>query len=184
MTDESQIPINTYAYDAFGRIRSETGELVMNRWTYTGREALGDSEGLYYYRWRVMDPNTGRFTSEDPLGFVDGPNVYSYTKNSPVCRLDPLGLNDRESAFTEEEADCLWRAEECYKNCIKDCRLLGTVGGGAAIGIGFIPLPGMPIVGAGGGLIIVYLEQKCEDRCNKDHTRDLMRCMKPACEIN
>ncbi|HNS81346.1 MAG TPA: RHS repeat-associated core domain-containing protein [Kiritimatiellia bacterium] len=92
MTDESQAPVKTYAYDAFGRIRSETGELVMNRWTYTGREALGDSEGLYYYRWRVMDPNTGRFTSEDPLGFVDGPNRYGYVGNDPVNYLDPSGL--------------------------------------------------------------------------------------------
>jgi len=31
MTDESQAPVKTYAYDAFGRIRSETGELLMNR---------------------------------------------------------------------------------------------------------------------------------------------------------
>jgi len=63
----------------------------MNRWTYTGREALGDSEGLYYYRWRVMDPNTGRFTSEDPLGFVDGPNRYVYCAASPVNLVDPYG---------------------------------------------------------------------------------------------
>ena len=92
MTDESQTPIKTYAYDAFGRIRSETGELVMNRWTYTGREAMGDSAGLYYYRWRVMDPNTGRFTSEDPLGFVDGPNRYGYVGNDSINYGDPMGM--------------------------------------------------------------------------------------------
>jgi len=92
MTDESKTPIKTYAYDAFGRIRFETGELVMNRWTYTGREALGDSEGLYYYRWRVMDPNTGRFTSEDPLGFVDGPGLYGYVLNNPLRFSDFWGL--------------------------------------------------------------------------------------------
>ncbi len=92
MTDEAQAPVKTYAYDAFGRIRSETGALVMNRWTYTGREALGDSAGLYYYRWRVMDPSTGRFTSEDPPGFVDGSHMYRFVDNSPVNAVDPYGL--------------------------------------------------------------------------------------------
>jgi RHS repeat-associated protein len=58
---------------------------------FTAREALGDSLGLYYYGWRVMDPNAGRFTSEDPLGFVDGANVYGYGINDPVRNVDPLG---------------------------------------------------------------------------------------------
>ena len=95
MTDESKNPVKTYAYDAFGRIRSETGELVMNRLTYTGREALGDSTGLYYYRWRVMDPNTGRFISEDPLGFVDGLNRYGYVGNDPINGIDIWGLYNK-----------------------------------------------------------------------------------------
>ncbi len=39
-----------------------------------------------------MDPNVGRFTSEDPLGFVDGANVYGYVVNDPLSASDPLGL--------------------------------------------------------------------------------------------
>ncbi len=29
--------------------------------------------------------------SPDPLGFVDGPNLYTYCENSPLNKIDPLG---------------------------------------------------------------------------------------------
>jgi RHS repeat-associated protein len=49
--------------------------------------------GLYYYRARYYDPATGRFLTEDPLGFggVDG-DFYRYTNNSPSSFVDPFGL--------------------------------------------------------------------------------------------
>jgi hypothetical protein len=34
-----------------------------------------------------------RFTQEDPLGFVDGPNAYAYVGGVPIDRVDPLGLS-------------------------------------------------------------------------------------------
>jgi RHS repeat-associated protein len=94
MTDDLQIPAKSYTYEAFGKIRAEsgTGLLFPNRYTYTAREALGDSLGLYYYRWRVMDPNVGRFTSEDPLGFVGDMSLYLYVGNQGVYFNDPFGL--------------------------------------------------------------------------------------------
>jgi RHS repeat-associated protein len=93
MTDDLQVVAKSYSYEAFGKLRSETGTglLFPNRYTYTARESIGDSLGLYYYRARVMDPNAGRFTSEDPLGFVDGDNVFLYVNQSPITFLDPLG---------------------------------------------------------------------------------------------
>jgi len=45
-----------------------------------------------YYRARYYDPKIGRFISEDPLGFDDGVNFYTYVANNPVKFLDPLGL--------------------------------------------------------------------------------------------
>ena len=94
LTDESGETVQTYAYAAFGGIREQTGT-DLNRVTFTAREALGDSLGLFYYRHRVYDPTTGRFTSEDPLGFVDGVNRYVYCANNPVNYIDPLGLEVR-----------------------------------------------------------------------------------------
>ncbi len=95
LTDESGATVQTYAYAAFGGVREQTGT-DLNRVTFTAREALGDSLGFYYYRHRIYDPNTGRFTSEDPLGFVDGPNRYIYCVNNPLLFLDPFGREKDE----------------------------------------------------------------------------------------
>jgi len=95
LTDGSGATVQTYTYAAFGSIRTRTCT-DLNRVTFTAREALGDSLELYYYRNRVLDPTTGRFTSEDPLGFVDGPNRYVYCADSPINYMDPNGLFWRE----------------------------------------------------------------------------------------
>ena len=42
---------------------------------------------------RPYDPGTGRFLSEDPIGFADGPNPYRYAGNDPVNFRDPTGLS-------------------------------------------------------------------------------------------
>src|SRR5436305_1562475 len=56
---------DSFAYDAFGNLGSSTGSFAQS-FRYTGRE--WDSEaGLYYYRSRYYDSNTGRFLSEDPI---------------------------------------------------------------------------------------------------------------------
>jgi RHS repeat-associated protein len=91
ITDAAQTVVKTYSYEAFGKIRAETGSLV-DRYTFTGREAIGSSEGLYYLRTRLMNPNTGRFTSEDVIGFAEGPNTYSYVGNNPTGLVDPWGM--------------------------------------------------------------------------------------------
>ena len=90
LTDESGAIVQTYSYAAFGSIRTQTGT-DLNRVTFTAREALGDTLGFYYYRNRIYDPNTGRFISEDPWGFVDGANRYIYCVNNPLLLLDPYG---------------------------------------------------------------------------------------------
>ncbi len=45
---------------------------------------------LYYFNARWYDPNTGRFTTEDPIR--DGINWYSYCSNNPLRFVDPTGL--------------------------------------------------------------------------------------------
>lgn len=51
------------------------------------------SSGLYMVRRRVYDPRLGRWLERDPIGYVDGMNLYQYTNSSPVVSLDPTGLS-------------------------------------------------------------------------------------------
>ena len=86
----------TYTYDPFGSTTS-SGASTASSLGFTGREM--DGGGLYYYRARYYDPTTGRFLSEDPIGFAAGTNLYSYTNNSPTNAVDPLGLWDIPMPF-------------------------------------------------------------------------------------
>ncbi len=59
---------------------------------YTAREE-DDDVGLMWYRARWYDPETGRFASEDPIGFSAGDtNLNRYVFNSPTNFTDPSGL--------------------------------------------------------------------------------------------
>src|SRR5205814_3098155 len=71
----------TYTFTSFGN--STTTGTLFNPFQFTGRE--WDSEtGLYYYRARYYDPHAGRFIGEDPIGFNEGTDFYSYVGNDPI----------------------------------------------------------------------------------------------------
>jgi uncharacterized protein RhaS with RHS repeats len=50
----------------------------------------GNSRASYCARY--YDPTTGRFLSEDPIGYSGGRNFYNYVGNSSPNCLDPAGL--------------------------------------------------------------------------------------------
>ncbi|MEK6280582.1 MAG: RHS repeat-associated core domain-containing protein [Acidobacteriota bacterium] len=53
-----------------------------------------DSEtGLHLLTHRYYDPSAGRFLTRDPISYVGGVNLYSYTANNPVNFMDPTGLD-------------------------------------------------------------------------------------------
>ncbi|HWX22256.1 MAG TPA: RHS repeat-associated core domain-containing protein [Candidatus Binatia bacterium] len=95
-----------YSYDAYGlaHITDATGATertnawgtphsgILNTYLFTGRQ-LDEEDGLYYYRARFFDPGKGRFLARDPLGYVDGLNLYEYAGGGPTKRMDPFGLD-------------------------------------------------------------------------------------------
>jgi RHS repeat-associated protein len=47
---------------------------------------------LSHFRNRDLHVELGRWTRQDPLGFVDGSNVYQFVVSSPTHFVDPMGL--------------------------------------------------------------------------------------------
>lgn len=61
------------------------------RYRFTGKERDEES-GLYYHGARYYAPWLGRWTSADPSGLRDGPNLYVYVRNNPIRYSDNNGL--------------------------------------------------------------------------------------------
>jgi murein DD-endopeptidase MepM/ murein hydrolase activator NlpD len=45
-----------------------------------------------HMRNRYYDPNSGRFTQEDPIGLAGGLNLYGFANGDPINFSDPFGL--------------------------------------------------------------------------------------------
>jgi RHS repeat-associated protein len=82
------------------------------RYRYTGKER-DDENGLYYHGARYYAACLGRWCSTDPMGFVDGLNLYKYAKNSPVLYSDPNGF----SSATNEEGHEVIGDPNAYTGC-------------------------------------------------------------------
>ena len=90
--------VEEYRYTAYGEteIFGPSGEkrvksAVGNPWQYAGKR-IDEETGLIAFGMRYYDPSLGRWTTPDPAGFIDGPNLYAYVHNNPLQYLDQFGL--------------------------------------------------------------------------------------------
>jgi RHS repeat-associated protein len=91
IADASGAIIDHITYDSFGSIVTESAPAAGDRIKFTGREWDAEA-GLYYYRSRMYDPSSGRFMSEDQIGFAAGDvNLHRYVGNMPGAYSDPSG---------------------------------------------------------------------------------------------
>jgi RHS repeat-associated protein len=68
--------------------------VIGNRKGYAGYEfepALQASYSIYHVRRRVLNSDLGRWLTRDPLGYVDGANLYEYVRSNPLIGIDPSG---------------------------------------------------------------------------------------------
>jgi len=77
------------AYDPFGNIISGT---LVGEYGFSTKLLVADID-WYYYGFRYYDPVTGRWPSRDPVGERGGINLYVLAYNSPLGRIDVLGLS-------------------------------------------------------------------------------------------
>jgi len=91
--------LERYTYTPYGEVTIldptalvvRTVSAVDNPYAYTGRRWEPET-GLYYFRARYYGPKLGRFLGRDPLGYVDGSNLYCHLLANPVGHVDPTGL--------------------------------------------------------------------------------------------
>jgi RHS repeat-associated protein len=94
-------------HDEFGRVTLDSNP---------GFQPFGFAGGLYdpqtglvHFGAREYDPETGRWTIKDPIGFSGGDgNLYAYVANDPVNYFDPSGL-----CLTTVDCTCVRQPGTC-----------------------------------------------------------------------
>ena len=90
------------AYDAFGKVFSQSGQAQDVRYGFTGRPMDKDI-GLQYNRARYYDAGTGRWNRADEYrgDLVEPPSLhrYVYVFQNPVSLADPSGFSIEEAAW-------------------------------------------------------------------------------------
>jgi RHS repeat-associated protein len=105
LTNSSGNMVERYSYDVFGEPNRTSS--VGNPYMFTGRRYDAETS-LYYYRARYYSIYSGRFLQADPIGYLSGLNLYTYTGNNPINWVDPSG---------EFSLDL-------YASCIAGCKII------------------------------------------------------------
>ena len=97
LTDENRNVTDTFIYSADGEEIARTG-VTTNPFGYKGAVGYYTNSATddIYVRARTYQPVTGRWLSLEPLGFVDGPNLYRAYFLPAGADPDGLGLTLRD----------------------------------------------------------------------------------------
>ena len=104
--------LGVWDYEPYGKVHSGTSTpLIFALHPYES------GMGFFTAPYRNYSPAMARWTTVDPKGMADGPNMYGYVQGNPVSRVDLLGLLTME--------DCDKRNQDCIDGCNFLADLLG-----------------------------------------------------------
>ncbi|GAB7078894.1 RHS repeat domain-containing protein [Megalodesulfovibrio paquesii] len=114
VTDASGNVVKNVLYDSFGRVISDSNPELKVPFGFAG--GLQDSEtGLVRFGYRDYDPETGRWTSKDPIGFKGNSVVlYDYVGSNPVEFIDESGRARKQGHSLIPGGNSL---QECTTSC-------------------------------------------------------------------
>jgi RHS repeat-associated protein len=100
LTDASGVTAANYVYDAFGRLLTDNGSPISD-YRFSGKEWDADAQ-LYYFGFRWYDPDSGTWTTKDPLGVLgsDHINAFVFCQNSPIVVVDIYGLSGTLTVYS------------------------------------------------------------------------------------
>lgn len=137
-----------YGSTSYQALRSQTE--TPKRYRYTGKERDEES-GLSLHGARYYAHWLGRWSSADPAGLVDGPNLYRYARCNPVVLTDPGGREPAPIVDPEQIYEVATALATTAPALARAAQAWGTAtliaGGEAAGGVGAAPAPA---AGAGG----------------------------------
>lgn len=108
LVDSNGQSVASFDYDGFGNVRGTSGsdavgEALGGDFRFQG-QWLESESGLYYFRARDYDANTGQFLSRDPVDLIETEpeslNPYQFAYGNPYVYSDPTG----EVTFTGQAA--------------------------------------------------------------------------------
>jgi RHS repeat-associated protein len=161
-----------YTYDPFGRRSRVQGDAEAD-FGFAGMFLVSEA-GLYATRFRMYDPETGRWLSRDPLRNAEvqqGFNLYTYVANNPINEVDRLGLccDDKkrayEQAVEDSDRECLFAFIDFSTDCSH--AMYNPGGGGAAYC----------------NVLLERAKRKCDDGARKVFRAqtELNACLKEPC---
>jgi RHS repeat-associated protein len=183
VTDGTSALLARYAFDPWGRRALVSGVDITNT-GFTSHPVHANS-GIQLTLYRAYEPGLGRWISEDPIGYLDGPNTYRYAHNDPLNKLDPLGLFPKHSSLK-----CAWSVAgtvgaaltggDKYRHCVVSCEITRRCGRYAAYAAG-IGKEIMDVVGDGNAEWEDWLADLKGIECAQDEVRNGRR-VRRTCE--
>lgn len=90
VTSSEQNVLATLTYTPFGEVFTRTDPFIScYQFSTKKRDFLTD---LSYYGYRFYSPTMGRWISRDPIGEIDGINIYAFVRSRVISYTDALGL--------------------------------------------------------------------------------------------
>ena len=142
LLDGSGNLVESYVYDVYGgrTVQYDDGTVCPNvAWGavctselgnprgYTG-QFLSGVTGLYDFRNRLYDPRVRIFVSPDPLGFVDGYDLWQYVGGDPLNFVDPWGLESDQFGMppigSEEREGMVRFATDLFESAVSVAGML------------------------------------------------------------
>ena len=81
-----------YEYAPLGALITTQGDRAQENKFRFSCEFMDDELDLIYYNYRSMNPTDGRWINRDPIDKQGGANLYAFSGNAVINKLDLLGL--------------------------------------------------------------------------------------------